>query len=51
MGSHPSDARGQAFGDADASVLVADGLADPDALAAFDDQAAQATSVLRPHLR
>lgn len=41
----------EAFGDTDASVLTAGCLADPDALGAFDDRAAQAMSVLRPHLR
>ena len=41
----------EAFGDTDASVLAAGCLADPDALAVFDDRAAQAMSVLRPHLR
>ena len=41
----------EAFGDTDASVLTAGCLADPDALVAFDDRAAQAMSVLRPHLR
>jgi hypothetical protein len=47
---HPH-ARLEACGDTDASVLTAGCLADPDALAAFDDRAAQAMSVLRPHLR
>ncbi len=41
----------EAFGATDAPVLTAGCLADPDALAAFDDRAAQAMSVLRPYLR
>lgn len=41
----------EAFGDTDAAVLTAGCLAYPDALAAFDDRAGQAMSVLRPHLR
>ncbi len=41
----------EAFGDTDAAVLAGGCLADSDALAAFDDRAAQAMSVLRPHLR
>ncbi len=40
----------EAFGDTDASVLIAGCLANPDALAAFGDRAAQAMSGLRPHL-
>lgn len=38
----------EAFGDTDASVLIAGCLADPNALAAVGDRAAQAMSVLRP---
>jgi len=41
----------EAYGDTNAALLVAGCLADPDALAAFADRAAQAMSVLRPHLR
>jgi hypothetical protein len=41
----------EAYGDTDAPLLGAGCLSDPDALAAFDDRAAQVISVLRPHLR
>ena len=52
MGSRPSrPADSRHYGDTDASLLTAGCLADPDALAAFDDRAAQAMSVLRPYLR
>lgn len=41
----------EAYGDTDASLLTAGCLSDPDALAAFDDRAAQGMSVLRTYLR
>lgn len=41
----------EAFGHTDAAILMAGCLADPDALAAFDDRAVKSMTVLRRYLR